>query len=53
MNGEINLIPPRPPIVGEIPHLVQGNRNPNCGGAGANGRIAHPIGGINPIWKEL
>jgi hypothetical protein len=48
MNGEINLIQPRHPIVGEIPHLVQGNPNPICGGTEVNGRKAHRIGEISP-----
>jgi len=53
MNGEINLIAPLHPILGEILHLVQGNPNPNCVGTGANGRKAHPIGGLNHMWKDL
>jgi hypothetical protein len=28
MNGDISLIPPSHPIVGEVLHIVQGNRNP-------------------------
>ena len=48
MNGETNHILPRHQIVGEIPHLVQGNRNPICGGTEVNGRKAHPIGEISP-----
>ena len=46
MIGEINLIEPIHPILGEILHLAQGNPNPNCDGTRANGRKAHPIGGI-------